>query len=87
MFLVSEYIPGGELLALLDRYGKLPIELVKIFTAEIAIALGEIHLFSLSILLLRIAFWQYIYFHSLHHAYLHTILTIINYKMHYLQNI
>lgn len=40
---VSEYIPGGELLALLDRYGKLPLDLVKIFVAEIAIAIGENH--------------------------------------------
>lgn len=40
--LVSEYIPGGELLALLDKFGKLPEEIVKIFVAEIAIALGKI---------------------------------------------
>lgn len=30
------------MLALLDRYGKLPEELVKIFVAEIAIAIGKI---------------------------------------------
>ncbi|XP_049873177.1 serine/threonine-protein kinase S6KL [Pectinophora gossypiella] len=43
LYIVSEYIPGGELLALLDRYGKLPEELVKIFVAEIAVALDFLH--------------------------------------------
>lgn len=41
-FLVSEYIPGGELLALLEKYKKLPEELVKIFIAEIAVAIGKL---------------------------------------------
>ncbi|CAB3220677.1 unnamed protein product [Arctia plantaginis] len=40
---LSEYIPGGELLALLDKYGSLPEELVKIFVAEIAIAIDFLH--------------------------------------------
>lgn len=39
LYIVSEYIPGGELLALLDKYGMLPEELVKIFVAEIALAI------------------------------------------------
>ncbi|CAH0715412.1 unnamed protein product, partial [Brenthis ino] len=43
LYIVSEYIPGGELLALLDKYGKLPEELVKIFVAEIAIAIDFLH--------------------------------------------
>ncbi|KAJ8731256.1 hypothetical protein PYW07_004420 [Mythimna separata] len=43
LYIVSEYIPGGELLALLEKYGKLPEELVKIFVAEIAIALDFLH--------------------------------------------
>ncbi|XP_028166068.1 serine/threonine-protein kinase S6KL isoform X1 [Ostrinia furnacalis] len=43
LYIVSEYIPGGELLALLDRYGKLPLDLVKIFVAEIAIAIDFLH--------------------------------------------
>ncbi|KAI5635216.1 protein kinase domain-containing protein [Phthorimaea operculella] len=43
LYIVSEYIPGGELLALLDKYGKLPEELVKIFLAEIAVALDFLH--------------------------------------------
>ncbi|KAJ0176526.1 hypothetical protein K1T71_007705 [Dendrolimus kikuchii] len=43
LYIVSEYIPGGELLALLDKYGRLPEELVKIFVAEIAIALDFLH--------------------------------------------
>ncbi|XP_045772562.1 serine/threonine-protein kinase kin-29-like isoform X2 [Maniola jurtina] len=43
LYIVSEYIPGGELLALLDKYSKLPEELVKIFLAEIAIAIDFLH--------------------------------------------
>ncbi|XP_037294477.1 serine/threonine-protein kinase S6KL isoform X2 [Manduca sexta] len=43
LYIVSEYIPGGELLELLDAYGKLPEELVKIFVAEIAIAVDFLH--------------------------------------------
>ncbi|XP_053609316.1 serine/threonine-protein kinase S6KL [Plodia interpunctella] len=43
LYIVSEYIPGGELLALLDKFGKLPEEIVKIFVAEIAIALDFLH--------------------------------------------
>ncbi|XP_038210119.1 serine/threonine-protein kinase S6KL [Zerene cesonia] len=41
--LYIEYIPGGELLALLDKCGKLPEEIVKVFVAEIAIALDFLH--------------------------------------------
>nr|XP_026499596.1 serine/threonine-protein kinase S6KL [Vanessa tameamea] len=41
--LYIEYIPGGELLALLEKYSKLPEELVKIFVAEIAIAIDFLH--------------------------------------------
>nr|XP_021185484.2 serine/threonine-protein kinase S6KL [Helicoverpa armigera] len=43
LYIVSEYIPGGELLALLEKYGKLPEELVRIFVAEIAIAIDFLH--------------------------------------------
>ncbi|CAH2096047.1 unnamed protein product [Euphydryas editha] len=43
LYIVSEYIPGGELLALLDKYQKLPEEVVKIFVAEIAIAIDFLH--------------------------------------------
>ncbi|XP_064072844.1 serine/threonine-protein kinase S6KL isoform X2 [Vanessa tameamea] len=43
LYIVSEYIPGGELLALLEKYAKLPEELVKIFVAEIAIAIDFLH--------------------------------------------
>ncbi|VVC97552.1 unnamed protein product [Leptidea sinapis] len=39
----SEYIPCGELLALLEKYSTLPEELVKIFVAEIAIAIDFLH--------------------------------------------
>ncbi|VVC97551.1 unnamed protein product [Leptidea sinapis] len=43
LFSVSEYIPCGELLALLEKYSTLPEELVKIFVAEIAIAIDFLH--------------------------------------------
>ncbi|XP_048478781.1 serine/threonine-protein kinase S6KL isoform X2 [Plutella xylostella] len=43
LYILSEYIPGGELLALLDKYGKLPEELVKLFVAEIAVAIDFLH--------------------------------------------
>lgn len=43
LYIVSEYIPGGELLCLLDKYGRLPEELVKIFIAEIAVAIDFLH--------------------------------------------
>ncbi|XP_026327706.1 serine/threonine-protein kinase S6KL [Hyposmocoma kahamanoa] len=43
LYIVSEYIPGGELLALLEKYEKLPEELVKIFIAEIAVAIDFLH--------------------------------------------
>ncbi|XP_014367357.2 serine/threonine-protein kinase S6KL [Papilio machaon] len=43
LYIVSEYIPCGELLALLDKYRKLPEELVKVFVAEIAIAIDFLH--------------------------------------------
>ncbi|XP_047533579.1 serine/threonine-protein kinase S6KL [Vanessa atalanta] len=43
LYIVSEYIPGGELLALLEKYAKLPEELVKIFVSEIAIAIDFLH--------------------------------------------
>lgn len=43
IYIVSEYIPGGELLGLIEKYGKLPEEIVKIFVAEIAIAIDFLH--------------------------------------------
>ncbi|XP_052741469.1 serine/threonine-protein kinase S6KL isoform X2 [Bicyclus anynana] len=43
LYIVSEYIPGGELLALIDKYSKLPEELVKILLAEIAVAIDFLH--------------------------------------------
>ncbi|XP_050684701.1 serine/threonine-protein kinase S6KL isoform X2 [Leptidea sinapis] len=43
LYIVSEYIPCGELLALLEKYSTLPEELVKIFVAEIAIAIDFLH--------------------------------------------
>ncbi|CAH2048688.1 unnamed protein product, partial [Iphiclides podalirius] len=43
LYIVSEYIPGGELLDLLNKYKKLPQELVKVFVAEIAIVIDFLH--------------------------------------------
>ncbi|XP_068633589.1 serine/threonine-protein kinase S6KL isoform X2 [Battus philenor] len=43
LYIVTEYVSGGELLALLERYRKLPEEIVKVFVAEIAIALDFLH--------------------------------------------
>lgn len=37
---VMDYIPGGELLSLVDKYGCLPEEVVRIYVAEIALAIG-----------------------------------------------
>ncbi|XP_063226239.1 serine/threonine-protein kinase S6KL isoform X2 [Bacillus rossius redtenbacheri] len=43
LFIVSNYVPGGELLKLCQEYGPLPEELVKIYVAEIALALDFLH--------------------------------------------
>ncbi|CAG5045010.1 unnamed protein product [Parnassius apollo] len=43
LYIVSEYIAGGELLAVLNKYKILPEELVKVFVAEIAIAIDFLH--------------------------------------------
>lgn len=43
LYIVSEYIPGGELLSFLEKYKKLPEEVVKIFVAEIAVATDFLH--------------------------------------------
>ncbi|XP_071447055.1 serine/threonine-protein kinase S6KL isoform X2 [Hetaerina americana] len=43
LFIVSTFIPGGELLRLWNNYGPLPEEVVKIIIAEIALALDFLH--------------------------------------------
>ncbi|XP_077286044.1 autophagy-related protein 101 isoform X1 [Arctopsyche grandis] len=43
LFIVTEYIPGGELLSRLETYKKLPEQLVKIYVAEIALVLDFLH--------------------------------------------
>uniref|UniRef100_A0A6M2DU29 Putative serine/threonine protein kinase n=1 Tax=Xenopsylla cheopis TaxID=163159 RepID=A0A6M2DU29_XENCH len=43
LYIVSDYIPGGELFQLCQRIKHIPEELVKLFTAEIAIALDFLH--------------------------------------------
>ncbi|XP_047503633.1 serine/threonine-protein kinase S6KL isoform X2 [Pieris napi] len=43
LYIVSEYIPGGELLVLLDKWRKVPEDIVKVFVAEIAFAIDFLH--------------------------------------------
>ncbi|KAK9888158.1 hypothetical protein WA026_000427 [Henosepilachna vigintioctopunctata] len=43
LFIVSNFIEGGELYKLLLDYGALPISLVKLFVAQIAIVLDFLH--------------------------------------------
>ncbi|GLH08050.1 Serine/threonine-protein kinase S6KL [Gryllus bimaculatus] len=43
LFIVSEFIPGGELLQLCQLYGQLPENLVRVYVAEIALALDFLH--------------------------------------------
>lgn len=38
---VSQYMPCGELLKLWQEYGSLPEEIVRLYVAEIALALGK----------------------------------------------
>ncbi|XP_044760618.1 serine/threonine-protein kinase S6KL [Coccinella septempunctata] len=43
LFIVSNYIEGGELYTLLSNYGILPIALVQLYVAQIALALDFLH--------------------------------------------
>ncbi|XP_049939534.1 serine/threonine-protein kinase S6KL [Schistocerca serialis cubense] len=43
LFIVTDYIAGGELLRICQDYGPLPEELVKVYVAEIALALDFLH--------------------------------------------
>jgi len=43
LFLVMEYMVGGDLASLLDRLGSLPEDAARIYTAEIALALEYLH--------------------------------------------
>lgn len=36
-----DYISGGELLSLINKFGCLPEEVVRIYVAEIALAIGK----------------------------------------------
>lgn len=42
---VSEFVNGGELLGLCQSYGLLPEELVRIYVAEISLAIGKFFFF------------------------------------------
>jgi hypothetical protein len=44
---VSDFVTGGELLELCQCYGLLPEELVRIYVAEISLAIGNLHWFLL----------------------------------------
>jgi len=56
--IVMDYISGGELHSLVDRYGCLPEEVVRIYVAEIALAIGKLY-FNIS--LLRFDVYRFIY--------------------------
>ncbi|CAH1108502.1 unnamed protein product [Psylliodes chrysocephalus] len=43
LFIVSEFVEGGELFTFLKRYLALPIELVRLYVAQIALALDFLH--------------------------------------------
>lgn len=43
LYIVSEYVDGGELFHLLEHYGPLPEYLVAVYVAEIALALDFLH--------------------------------------------
>lgn len=38
---VTDYIPGGELFSLIEEYGCLPEDIVRVYVAEIALAIGK----------------------------------------------
>jgi hypothetical protein len=44
---VSDFVTGGELLELCQSYGLLPEELVRIYVAEISLAIGKLFWFLL----------------------------------------
>lgn len=43
LYLVMEYLPGGDLLGLMIRHGAFDEELAKFYLAEIALALNALH--------------------------------------------
>lgn len=43
LYIASEYIEGGELWQLLDKLGVLPVELVRLYVAQIALAIDFLH--------------------------------------------
>lgn len=45
LYIVSDFISGGELLKLLQDVGRLPDDVVRIYIAEIALALGMLKFF------------------------------------------
>lgn len=46
LYLVMEYLPGGDLLGLMIRHGAFDEELAKFYLAEIAVALNALHSFG-----------------------------------------
>jgi serine/threonine protein kinase len=55
---VMDYISGGELHSLVDGYGCLPEEVVRIYVAEIALAIGKL---CFNISPLRFDIYRFIY--------------------------
>jgi citron Rho-interacting kinase len=43
LYLVMEYLPGGDLLGLMIRHGAFDEELVRFYLAEIALAINALH--------------------------------------------
>lgn len=43
LYIVSDYVPGGELLSLLEKYVKLPEDVVRVIVAELALVLDFLH--------------------------------------------
>lgn len=41
-FSVTQFIGGGELFSLVEEYGCLPEDVVRIYVAEVALALGNV---------------------------------------------
>jgi serine/threonine protein kinase len=43
LFLIMEFLPGGDCFSLLQRQGRLPLELAKHYAAELVLAISHLH--------------------------------------------
>lgn len=46
---VTDYVSGGELFSLVEKYNCLPEKVVRIYVAEIALAIGKINFYNSSL--------------------------------------